>query len=128
MEGVEEKLEEEVKAELEPKAEETKTEEPKAEESKAQKPEKKRTLQWVKGDKIGNVETVAKDDGQWLTFDGGGRISKALLGEYMMDVAEGTLSADELQLMQQYMKSPVQPNSRSSQSKSINKSRQLLLY
>lgn len=93
MEGVEEKLEEEVKAELEPNAEE-----PKAEEPKKQKPEKKRTLQWVKGDKIGNVETVSKDDGQWLTFDSGGRISKALLGEYMMDVAEGTLPADELQL------------------------------
>lgn len=93
MAETEEKLEEEVKAELQPKAKE-----PKAKESKEQKPERKRTLQWVKGDKIGNVETVSKDDGQWLTFESGGRISKALLGEYMMDVAEGTFSADELQL------------------------------
>ena len=87
MAEIEEKLKEDVEVELEHKN------------AKAPKqPEKKRTLQWVKGDKIGNVETVAKDDGQWLTFDGGGRISKSLLGEYMMDVAEGTFSADELQL------------------------------
>jgi hypothetical protein len=60
--------------------------------------ERKRSLQWVKGDKIGIVEVVKSDDGQWLTFESGGRISKPLVGEYMLDVAEGTLSADELSL------------------------------
>jgi hypothetical protein len=59
---------------------------------------KKRSLQWVKGDKIGMVETIKSDDGQWLTFDSGGRISKSVAGEYMLDVAEGTLSSDELRL------------------------------
>jgi len=59
---------------------------------------KKRSLQWIKGDKIGMVETVKGDDGQWLTFDSGGRISRSIVGEYMLDVAEGTLSADELTL------------------------------
>jgi hypothetical protein len=59
---------------------------------------KKRSLQWVKGDKIGMVETIKSDDGQWLTFDSGGRISKSIAGEFMLDVAEGTLSSDELKL------------------------------
>ena len=68
--------------------------------------EKKRSLQWVKGDKIGIVEVVKSDDGQWLTFESGGRISKPLVGEYMLDVAEGTLSADELLLNSNVLPSP----------------------
>lgn len=57
-------------------------------------------LQWIKGDKLGVVETVVGEEGEWVTFASGGRISKALKHEYMLDVAEGMLPADELNLQQ----------------------------
>jgi len=77
---VETALEEQVRAELQPI------------------PAKRRMLQWVKGEKIGTVEAVAKDDGKWLQFESGGRISKDILSEFMLDVAEGVLPSDELTL------------------------------
>lgn len=88
-EMVETELGELVEAELQPV-------ESKAIQKKA--PEKKRQLQWVKGDKIGTVETIVSDDGQWLQFASGGRISKAILAEFMLDITEGALSSDELNL------------------------------
>jgi hypothetical protein len=72
--------------------------EEKVEKELATKKTEKKKLQWVKGEKAGNVETIEDDDGQWLTFSGGGRISKAIVNEYMMDIAEGTLSKDDLNL------------------------------
>jgi len=41
-------------------------------------------LQWVKGDKQGNVEIVKEQDGEWTTFQSGGRISNSLLKEFMI--------------------------------------------
>ena len=40
--------------------------------------------QWVKGDKIGNVETIKSEDGEWTLFESGGRINTGLIGEYMI--------------------------------------------
>lgn len=83
-------LEELVKAELQPANTQTV--------QGTDKPQKLRQLQWVKGDKIGNVETVVGDDGQWLKFASGNRISKAIMAEFMLDISEGVLASDELTL------------------------------
>jgi hypothetical protein len=46
-------------------------------------------LQWIKGDKIGNVEVIESESAEWVTFQSGGRISKSILGEFMMDIGNG---------------------------------------
>lgn len=43
-------------------------------------------LQWVKGDKQGNVEIVKEKDNDWTTFQSGGRINNALINEYMIQI------------------------------------------
>ena len=44
--------------------------------------------QWIKGDRFGDVVTVAEvqPDKQWLTFDDGTRINPGLVKEYLMQV------------------------------------------
>lgn len=42
------------------------------------------TLQWVKGDKIGNVEKVSNQDSQWTVFQSGSRIATGLINEFMI--------------------------------------------
>ena len=49
---------------------------------------KKVRYQWIKGEMIGEVVTVAEDqkDGKWLYFDNGTRINPKLINEFMMPV------------------------------------------
>lgn len=51
-------------------------------------------LQWIKGDKIGNVETVETEDGEWTLFESGGRINSSLINEFMIPVGEDELDFD----------------------------------
>lgn len=44
-------------------------------------------LQWIKGDKIGNVETVVGTEQEWTIFESGSRISSDLIHEFMMPIA-----------------------------------------
>lgn len=39
-------------------------------------------LQWIKGEKIGTVEIVKGTEGEWTTFESGGRISTSLISEF----------------------------------------------
>ncbi len=41
-------------------------------------------LQWIKGDKIGNVEIVKNKDNEWTTFKSGTRIASNLINEFMI--------------------------------------------
>lgn len=43
-------------------------------------------FQWIKGDKIGTVETVKGIDGEWTTFESGRRINTGLIPEFLMVV------------------------------------------
>ena len=40
--------------------------------------------QWIKGDKIGTVEILDKEDGEWSIFKSGGRINTSLIPEFML--------------------------------------------
>jgi hypothetical protein len=53
--------------------------------------EEGKTLQWVKGDKAGSVETISVIDNEWVIFQSGGRISAELIHEFMVDTQEGVL-------------------------------------
>jgi len=46
----------------------------------------KEKLQWIKGDKIGAVETINTTEGDWTVFDSGGRISTNLIKEFLQPV------------------------------------------
>lgn len=48
------------------------------------------TLQWVKGDKIGNIEKISRQDGEWTVFESGSRIATDLINEFMLPI-EGAL-------------------------------------
>ena len=52
-------------------------------ENKIEEPKK---LQWIKGDKIGNVETVKKVDGDFTVFVGGGKIFTNVLEEFLQPI------------------------------------------
>lgn len=45
-----------------------------------------KVLQWVRGDKLGNVEHVIHQDDEWTTFQSGARIANNLINEYMIYV------------------------------------------
>lgn len=45
-------------------------------------------LQWIKGDKIGNVETVKGTDDEWTLFESGSRISSSLINEFMIPITQ----------------------------------------
>jgi hypothetical protein len=42
--------------------------------------------QWIKGDKIGNVEDIIDYGQEWITFKNGGRIASSLLNEFMVPI------------------------------------------
>lgn len=44
------------------------------------------TLQWIKGDKIGNVEKLSSQDEEWTVFESGSRIATGLINEFMIPV------------------------------------------
>jgi len=43
-------------------------------------------FQWIKGDKIGNIETVSGTDHEWTLFESGARISSSLINEFMIPI------------------------------------------
>lgn len=43
-------------------------------------------LQWIKGDKIGAVDTVKGEEGEWTLFESGGRIATSLIPEFLQTV------------------------------------------
>jgi hypothetical protein len=49
-------------------------------------------MQWVKGDKLGSVETVSQVDSEWIYFDSGARIASSLLNEYMIPIFDEPLN------------------------------------
>lgn len=51
-------------------------------------------LQWIKGDKIGNVEKVVTQDSEWTIFQGGSRISTEILNEFMIPIEGELLDSD----------------------------------
>lgn len=55
------------------------------------------TLQWIKGDKIGNVETVANQDSEWTTFKSGARIATSLINEFMIPIEGEPLDLNPVQ-------------------------------
>lgn len=46
--------------------------------------------QWTKGDRFGDIVTVAEDqqDGKWLYFEDGSRINPDLIGEFLLEVRD----------------------------------------
>lgn len=42
--------------------------------------------QWIKGDKIGNIEDVTDYGQEWITFKSGGRISPSVINEFMVPI------------------------------------------
>jgi len=46
----------------------------------------KEQLQWIKGDKIGTVEVISGNDGEWTTFESGSRIATSLISEFLMPI------------------------------------------
>lgn len=52
-------------------------------------------LQWIKGDKIGTVETVMGIDGQWTKFESGRRIDTSLIPEFLMAIDGEPLDFNE---------------------------------
>lgn len=44
------------------------------------------TLQWIKGDKVGNVECVIMQDSEWTMFQSGGRIATEIINEFMIPI------------------------------------------
>lgn len=51
-------------------------------------------LQWVKGDKLGKVETVVDETSEWINFESGSRINSSLLKEFMIDVTDTEFLVD----------------------------------
>lgn len=43
-------------------------------------------LQWIKGDKIGNVESVVTQNAEWTNFQSGSRIATPLINEFMIPI------------------------------------------
>jgi len=50
--------------------------------------------QWIKGDKIGTVEILDKQEGEWSVFKSGGRINTSLIQEFMLEVDGEELDFD----------------------------------
>lgn len=53
---------------------------------KKEAPLEQKQLQWIKGDKMGAVEVVKGDEGEWTLFEGGGRIATSLISEFLQDI------------------------------------------
>lgn len=52
-------------------------------------------LQWIKGEKIGTVEIIKGTEGEWTTFESGGRISTNLISEFFEPVSGQPLDFSE---------------------------------
>jgi hypothetical protein len=58
------------------------------------------SLQWIKGDKIGNVEKITSQDTEWTTFQSGSRIATNLINEFMIPLEGEPLDLDPIQPIQ----------------------------
>lgn len=69
--------------------------------------------QWTKGDRFGDIVTVAEDqqDGKWLYFDDGSRINPDLIGEFLLEVRNEreVLNVDNIQPAVQNQPEVIQP-------------------
>lgn len=54
------------------------------------------TLQWTKGDKIGNVEKISTQDSEWTVFQSGSRIATGLINEFMIPLEGEPLDLNPL--------------------------------
>ncbi len=55
------------------------------------------SLQWIKGDKIGNIEKVSSQDSEWTIFQSGSRIATGLIHEFMIPIDGEPLNFDPTQ-------------------------------
>jgi hypothetical protein len=55
------------------------------------------SLQWIKGDKIGNIEKVSSQDNEWTIFQSGSRIATGLIHEFMIPIEDEPLNFDPTQ-------------------------------
>lgn len=70
-------------------------------------------VQWIKGDKLGKVETILNEGTEWIDFESGSRINASLLNEFMIDVTdEGALLDSEINLDPSRNKEPQKNNTR----------------
>lgn len=88
----------------------------KMEEVKMATERQQKKYQWTKGDRFGDIVTVAEDqqDGKWLYFEDGSRINPDLIGEFLLEVRDerDILNVDGVQSTQtavQNQQEPVQP-------------------
>jgi len=54
-------------------------------------------LQWIKGDKTGNIERMTGQDSEWTLFESGSRISTNLINEFMLPVEGEPLDLNPIQ-------------------------------
>ena len=71
-------------------------------------------LQWIKGDKFGDVETVDKEEGEFTLFQGGGKIFTNLIPEFLtenidteMNVLEAPTKTKETPIKKEVETSPL---------------------
>lgn len=85
----------------------------KMEEVKMATEKQQKRYQWTKGDRFGDIVTVAEDqqDGKWLYFDDGSRINPDLIGEFLLEVRNEreVLNVDNIQPAVQNQPEVVQP-------------------
>ena len=83
------------------------------EEVKMATEKQQKRYQWTKGDRFGDIVTVAEDqqDGKWLYFDDGSRINPDLIGEFLLEVRNEreVLNVDNIQPAVQNQPEVVQP-------------------
>jgi len=51
------------------------------------------SYQWTKGDYAGTIEVFDNNDGEWITFKSGRRISIELFNEYLFDISSGPVDS-----------------------------------
>jgi len=56
--------------------------------------EEPQRLQWIKGDRFGNVETVEKEEGEFTIFKGGSKIYTNLIPEFLTTDIDANMKAD----------------------------------
>ena len=83
------------------------------EEVKMATEKQQKRYQWTKGDRFGDIVTVAEDqqDGKWLYFEDGSRINPNLIDEFLLEVRNDreVLDVNNTQPTIQNQPEPVQP-------------------
>ena len=83
------------------------------EEVKMATEKQQKRYQWTKGDRFGDIVTVAEDqqDGKWLYFEDGSRINPNLIDEFLLEVRNDreVLDVNNTQHTVQNQPEPVQP-------------------